>query len=155
MEWSFAPAIRPARQSSSIVSSNTGDKNSGTPCASKMKVLNQTNRGFRSPREGLRNPVILSEVAAQLCFGPFSGPCGYEVEESLFVIDVMKSAESVVIFRAEVSNQLFAHHPPQRIFQLHELDEKVVLGIELRRAHGRFEVKAEPFLNAAHAGALR
>src|SRR5437016_12543674 len=30
-----------------------------------------------------------------------------------------------------------------------------MLGIELRRTHGRFEIETQPFLDAVHAGALR
>src|ERR1035438_6474290 len=62
---------------------------------------------------------------------------------------------SVVILLAQVRDQIFAAHPPEGIFQLHELDEDIVLGIQARSVHGRFEVKREPFLNAAHAGTLR
>src|SRR5579859_3344656 len=62
---------------------------------------------------------------------------------------------SVVIFQAEVRDQRFAAHPAQRVFQFHQLNENVVLGIKPRRRHGRFEVEREPFLHAAHAGALR
>src|SRR5215469_1494260 len=60
----------------------------------------------------------------------------------------------VVVFGAEVGDELLAHHPAQSVFELHRLDEEVVLGIQLRRAHGRFEVEAEPLLNAMHSGAL-
>ena len=61
----------------------------------------------------------------------------------------------VVIFLAEVGDHFFAHHPAQSIFEFHGLDEKVVLGVKRRRTHGRFEIEAEPFLDAVHAGALR
>ena len=37
----------------------------------------------------------------------------------------------IVIFGAEVGDEIFAHHPAQRVFQLHRLDEEVVLGIKL------------------------
>src|SRR2546429_9398792 len=48
----------------------------------------------------------------------------------------MTSRISVVVFGAEVGDQVFAHHPAQRVLQLHQLNEQIVLGIELRRAHG-------------------
>src|SRR3979490_3167555 len=60
----------------------------------------------------------------------------------------------IVVFLPQVSDQIFAHHPAKRVLQLHRLDTQVVLRIEFRRAHGRFEIEAKPFLNAAHAGAL-
>ncbi len=52
-------------------------------------------------------------------------------------------------------DQVLALHPPQRVLELHQLDEDVVLGIEPGRGHRRLEVEAEPLLDAAHAGALR
>src|ERR1035441_7333675 len=52
-------------------------------------------------------------------------------------------------------NQVLATHPTQGIFQLHQLDEDVVFGVNLRGMHGPLEVERQPFLNAAHAGALR
>src|SRR5947208_8503025 len=48
----------------------------------------------------------------------------------------MTSRISVVVFGAEVGDRVFAHHPAQRVLQLHQLNEQIVLGIELRRAHG-------------------
>src|SRR5579862_7660443 len=66
----------------------------------------------------------------------------------------LEACGSVVVFLAEVSNEILAHHPAQRVFQFHRLDKEVVLGVQFRRAHGRLEIEAEPFLNAAHSGAL-
>src|SRR6202451_2642360 len=40
---------------------------------------------------------------------------------------------------------------PQRVFQLHQLNEEIVLGIQSRRGHWRFEVEAEPLLNSQAA----
>src|SRR5580765_5271606 len=65
-----------------------------------------------------------------------------------------RSRVSVVILQAEVGDQILSAHPAQRVFQLHELDENVVLGIKAGRGHGRLEVKRQPLLNAAHSGAL-
>src|ERR1700688_3362967 len=62
---------------------------------------------------------------------------------------------SVVVFETEMRDELFALHPAQGVLQLHELDENIVLGIEARSRHGRFEIKREPFLNSPHTGALR
>src|SRR5258708_3077834 len=44
-------------------------------------------------------------------------------------------------------NQLFALQVPQRVLQLYELDEQIVLWIQSRRRHRRLEVEAQPFLN--------
>jgi hypothetical protein len=52
------------------------------------------------------------------------------------------SSGLVVVFLAEVGDQIFAHHPAQCVFQLHRLNEQVVLGVKLRAGHGRLEVEA-------------
>src|ERR1700675_4247471 len=44
-------------------------------------------------------------------------------------------------------NQLFALQVPQRVLQLDELDEQIMLRIQARRRHRRLEVEAQPFLN--------
>src|SRR5262245_41292838 len=59
----------------------------------------------------------------------------------------------IVVLQAEVRDQLLAPQVPQRVLQLHELDEQVVLGIEAGRGHGALEVEREPLLDAAHARA--
>jgi hypothetical protein len=61
----------------------------------------------------------------------------------------------VVIFLSQVRDQIFAHHPAKCVLQLNRLYEQIMLGIQAWRSHRRFEVKAEPFLNLAHARALR
>src|SRR5271163_3357478 len=61
----------------------------------------------------------------------------------------------IIVFEAEVGDQVFAAHPAQRVFELHQLDEDVVLGIDVRRVHWRLEVERQPFLDSAHAGAMR
>src|SRR5579864_355299 len=76
------------------------------------------------------------------------------LEVALTPFDPGEQQALVVIFLAQVSDQVLAHHPAKRVLELHGLDKQVMLGIEFRRAHGRFEIEAEPFLNAAHAGAL-
>src|ERR1700689_633981 len=37
---------------------------------------------------------------------------------------------------------------PQRVLQLHQLDEQIVLRIKSRRGHRRLEIKTQPLLNA-------
>src|SRR5437867_6856201 len=60
----------------------------------------------------------------------------------------------VVVLTTEVCDQLFALQVPERVLQLHELNEQVVLRVQPRGVNGRFEIKRQPFLDAAHAGAL-
>src|SRR5438094_8737495 len=60
----------------------------------------------------------------------------------------------IVVLTAKMRDQLFALEIPQRVLQLHQLNEQIVFGIQARRVHGRFEVERQPFLDAAHAGAL-
>src|ERR1700693_4871156 len=62
---------------------------------------------------------------------------------------------SIVILLPQVRDQTFAHHPAQRVFQLHQLYEQIVLGVQTRRGHRRLEIEAQPLLNTAHARALR
>src|SRR5207302_2637159 len=50
----------------------------------------------------------------------------------------------IVVFLPQVRNQIRAHHPAQRVLQLHGLDEQVMFGIQPRRGHGRLEVEAQP-----------
>ncbi len=63
-------------------------------------------------------------------------------------------APSVVVLVTQVRDQFFAHHPAQRVFELHRLDEDVVLGVEAGGSLRALEIEAEPLLNAAEAGAL-
>src|SRR5215472_6553276 len=61
----------------------------------------------------------------------------------------------IVIFQTEMSDQIFTAHPPERVLQLHQLNEDVVLRVESGRGHGRLEVERQPLLDAPHSGALR
>src|SRR5438876_1855677 len=63
----------------------------------------------------------------------------------------LTSVPLVVILLSQVRDQVLALHPAQRVLQLHELDENVMLRIKARRGHRRFEVEREPLLHAAHA----
>src|SRR5215471_12901564 len=54
----------------------------------------------------------------------------------------------IVILESQMGNQRFAAQVPQRVLQLHELDEKVVLRIEPRRRHGGLQIEAQPLLDA-------
>ena len=60
----------------------------------------------------------------------------------------------IVVFETQMSDQVLAAHMPQRVLQLHQLDENVVLGIKTGSRLRRFEVEREPLLNTLHAGTL-
>ena len=45
-------------------------------------------------------------------------------------------------------DQVRAHDVAQRVLQLHRLDEEIVLRVEALSSLRRFQVKAQPFLNA-------
>src|SRR5437764_2625209 len=62
---------------------------------------------------------------------------------------------SVVVFEAEVRDEVFAAQVSERVLELHQLDEDVVLRVESGRGHRRLEVEGEPLLYALHADALR
>src|SRR5690606_37513592 len=61
---------------------------------------------------------------------------------------------SVVVLAPEVGDEVFTLHPAQRVLQLHQLNEQIVLGIEPRRGHGALEVEAQPLLHTPETGAL-
>src|SRR5262249_31886763 len=61
----------------------------------------------------------------------------------------------IVVFGAKVSDELLAAEMAERILELHQLNEEVVLGVQPRRRHRALEVEREPLLDAAHARALR
>src|SRR4051794_30046875 len=56
---------------------------------------------------------------------------------------------AVVVFPAQVSDDVFAHHPAQGVLQLGLLNEQVVLGLEAHGSHRALEVERQPFLDAA------
>jgi myo-inositol-1-phosphate synthase len=58
---------------------------------------------------------------------------------------------SVVVLESQVGDQLFPSKVAQRVLELHELDEDVVLGIQPGRRHRALEVEREPLLHAPHA----
>ena len=54
----------------------------------------------------------------------------------------------VVVLAPEVRDELLALHVAQRVLQLHQLDEQVVLRIQTRRVHRALEVERQPLLDA-------
>src|SRR4051812_35875684 len=55
---------------------------------------------------------------------------------------------SVVVLKPEVGDELLAFQVAERVLQLHGLNEQIVLRIESRLGHGRFQIEAEPLLYA-------
>src|SRR5689334_8149505 len=47
-----------------------------------------------------------------------------------------------------MGNKWLAPQMPQGVLELHRLDKQIVLRIESRNGHGRFEIEAQPLLNA-------
>src|SRR5262252_8192989 len=47
----------------------------------------------------------------------------------------------VVVFTTEVRDQLLALQVPERVLQLHQLDEQVVLGVQAGGVDGRLEIE--------------
>src|SRR5215468_5677281 len=65
------------------------------------------------------------------------------------------TAGLVVILGAEMGDELFVAEVAQRVLELHELDEEIVLRIQTRRRHRALPVEGEPLLDAVHPGARR
>src|SRR5579872_3211564 len=63
--------------------------------------------------------------------------------------------KSVIVFRPQMGNDVFPHHPAQRVLQLHQLNEQIVFWIKVLRSHGALEIKAQPLLRTVHVGPLR
>src|SRR5215471_8715258 len=61
---------------------------------------------------------------------------------------------SVVVLTAQVGDELFALQITQSVFELHQLDEQIVLWIDGGRMHRTLEVERQPLLDAAHVRAL-
>src|SRR5204863_10117764 len=61
---------------------------------------------------------------------------------------------SVVIFKTQMSDQVFSTKITQRVFEFHQLDKDIVFRIKAGRGLRRFEVEGKPLLNSLHAGAL-
>src|SRR6266566_1451172 len=60
----------------------------------------------------------------------------------------------VVVFTAQMRDELFALEISERVLQLHELNEQIVLRVQLRRVHGALEIERQPLLDARHLRAL-
>src|SRR6516165_8177119 len=54
----------------------------------------------------------------------------------------------VVVFEAEVGDEVGAHDVAERVLELHRLDEEMVLGVESFTRLRRLQIEAEPLLDA-------
>src|SRR5262245_6686407 len=66
----------------------------------------------------------------------------------------LAAAHSLVVLAAQVRDALVAGHPAQRVLQLHELHEEIVLDGQPRRGHRALEVETEPLLDSPELRAL-
>src|SRR5271166_2895970 len=66
----------------------------------------------------------------------------------------VRATRLIVVFQSQMRDQFFAAQMAESVFQFHQLNEQIVLGIQAGRGHGRLEIKAEPFLNAQAAQLL-
>jgi hypothetical protein len=48
----------------------------------------------------------------------------------------------VVVLQSQVRDERLASQVPQRVFEFHQLNEQVVLGVESRSGHRRFQIEA-------------
>src|SRR5690606_35495186 len=79
----------------------------------------------------------------------------FRAEGALLATEKARRLGSVVVLVAQVRDELFAHHPAERVLELYQLNEQVVLRVEPRRRHRRIEVEAQPLLDTAEPSALR
>src|SRR5579863_401331 len=73
---------------------------------------------------------------------------------TLSLAGAWRFAPLVVILTPKVCDNVLSAHPAQRVLQLHQLNENVVLGIKPWGGHRRLEIERQPLLNALHAGPL-
>ena len=63
-------------------------------------------------------------------------------------------SDFLVVVASEMRDDILTHHPTQRVLQLRQLNEEIVLGIEARSNLRTLVVEAQPFLDATESGAL-
>src|SRR5262249_33183082 len=59
-----------------------------------------------------------------------------------------ETIQLVVILQPQMRDQRLSPQVAQRVLELHRLDKQIMLRIEPRRCHRRFQVEAQPFLDA-------
>ena len=63
-------------------------------------------------------------------------------------------SDLLVVVASEMRDDILTHHPAQRVLQLRQLDEEIVLGVEARSDLWALVVEAQPLLNSTHSCAL-
>ena len=71
-----------------------------------------------------------------------------------YTVELQNGGLSVIVFESEVRDEFLSSKVPQRVLQLHQLDEQVIFRVEARRCHGALEVEAQPLLYPFHAASL-
>src|SRR5580700_6784501 len=61
---------------------------------------------------------------------------------------IFSGRSSIVILQPQMGDQFLAAQMSQRVLQLHQLNKQIMLRVESRRSHRRFEIKTQPLLNA-------
>src|SRR5687767_9894183 len=56
----------------------------------------------------------------------------------------------LVVVQPQVRNRLLTGQVPQRVLQLHLLNEQIMLRIQSRRGHWALEIEGQPLLDATH-----
>src|SRR5688572_8456660 len=96
-----------------------------------------------------------SEASPPACCGGATGCCKKNKTGSIVIwrclLEALEGGASflavLVVFDPQMGDLLFAHQPPEGVFQLGLLDEQVVLGIETRRVLRALKIEREPLLD--------
>src|SRR5260370_41814770 len=104
---------------------------STSPLSFTVRCTSNT-RPTRSERTTEQLWYTASRVATSLRWVPTPSPC-----------------TSVIVLQAQMGDQVFPAQMAERVLELHELDEEVVLGVEAGCGHQGFEVAGGPLLDPA------
>src|SRR5215472_16658481 len=135
--------------------------------SSTLSVCMYRSTSRRSAGLGLPPLFSMSSLFPNDSKAQFISPCSSSLRMALNPIDVYQSTavltsgtcimgttfsgmvySLIVIFQPQVSNQRLALQVAQRVLELHELDEQIVLRVESGRCHGGFQVETQPLLDA-------
>src|SRR5439155_15285680 len=128
------PASRPT------IAPSLGVMASGRPCWSRYAA---TRPPLTTQKQQQRLPRLTSGSAdnTPMTSPPTSAGCSW--------------SGLVVVLTAQVGDQLLALQVAQRVLQLHQLNEQIVLGVQTGGVNRTLEVEGQPLLDAVHAGAPR
>jgi len=107
-------------------------------CTSAPQIVPSANRTCVMP---LRFRQFPRPLRRWICFRlRIDEPCAIVSTCSIFPT-ISKAGILVVVLQPQVGDEIFAAHPAQGVFELHQLNENIVLGIQAGRDHRRLEVK--------------